>query len=153
MNTERLYRHGLYARYTQPSELRAVLEKYPLDKKAVDWVREQGIQIVVGENGFKGSFSWVSLRIGLRKDILELGEEDITVVHELHHVIVPGLQFDVDEKHGAYENLLDEMSLPLSQDSEFMNYVKTTIPYICPLLKRRAVFPNLPLGLKIQYIK
>ena len=96
----------VYAQYKNPKQLREILFSHPLDKEAINWISDQGWHIEVDTPWYyEASSSPEKKRITL--DRHSKIDADKLLVHELMHVIVPGI-YVWNNNRWPYVEVLDE---------------------------------------------
>jgi len=128
--------------FTDPESFRDVFKKYPLDKEFVDWVAEQGYEIVyTSEDNLGCGDVYVDPRkivIGIHPRVdpnlnIDPNLVDLVVVHELIHIAAPDKRMERFNRQGVqiynpFEKVIDEIAAQYTQDQEFMQHVTSTIP-------------------------
>ncbi len=115
-------------RFYSPADFKEIFRQHPLDRKFIDWVAEQGFKIVYISDWREGNGAvwW-----GLRQIALSSHGQDrivnLTLIHELIHIAVPGNYGNYDQR---YEEAIDEIAENYVNDIEFLDYIKRKIPII-----------------------
>ena len=113
--------------FHSPEDLKESFCRFPLDKQFIDWVAKQGFKIVYDSSWKEGTANvWWSLRQIIMSPHGGDALVNLTLVHELVHIAVPG-RFLGEKK---YEKIIDEIAEDHIKNLEFMNYIKAKIPVL-----------------------
>ncbi len=115
-------------RFCSPADLKEIFRRKPLDKKFIDWVVERRFEIVYHFSFEEGSGAvWWGPRWIVVSPHGQDGIANLTLIHELIHVAVPGNYGNYDQR---YEEAIDEIAENYVNDIEFLDYIKRKIPII-----------------------
>lgn len=133
-----------------PEKIRSSFKNFPLGRKYVDWLSSENYQIESRKlDNAKGYVLFGEREIWIRND-LSVGEQKLTVCHELIHIAVPQLTRLITNK--GIEDAIDDVARPLSRNDVFMDYLFSKVPYFCRVPQKNPVFPTWPISDKYNII-